>query len=57
MYVNDLALQIKASSLGIKVDLLYLLYASDIVLFGECEKDLQIMFNIFAEWCWKRRHE
>lgn len=32
-----------------------LLYANDIVLFAEHEKNLQIMLNIVAEWGWKWR--
>ena len=60
IYVNDLALQIKASGLGITVDdqnVGILLYADDIVLLAEHESDLQLMLNIAAEWCWKWRLE
>lgn len=56
IYVNNLALQIKASSLGVKVDdqtVGILLYADDVVLLAECEKDLQSMLDTVAEWCWK----
>ena len=58
IYVNDLALQIKAPGSGVKVDgqtVGILLYADDVVLLAEQEKDLQIMLNIVAEWCWKWR--
>ncbi len=55
IYVNDLAIQIKASSLGdIANDhpVSTILYADNIALLAECEKDLQIMLNIVADWCW-----
>ena len=58
--MNDLALQIKASGLGITVDdqtVGILLYADDIVLLAEQENELQLMLNIVAEWCWKWRLE
>lgn len=57
-YINDLALHIKASNLGVKVDdeiVGILLYADDVVLLAEQENDLQIMLNIVADWCWKWR--
>ena len=49
IYVNDLSLQIKAPSLGVKVDdqiVSILLYADDVVLLAEQEKDLHIILNI-----------
>ena len=58
MYVNDLAIKIRNSKLGVEVaDMTVgiLLYADDIVLLADCEKDLQNMLNIVADWCVKWR--
>ena len=58
MYVNDLALKIRNSKLGVTVaDMTVgiLLYADDIILLADCEKDLQNMLNIAADWCLKWR--
>lgn len=58
IYANYLALQIKASSLGVKVDdqtVGILLYVDDVVLLAEHEKYLQLMLNIVTEWCCKWR--
>lgn len=55
---NGLALQIKSCKLEGKVDDLIvcvLLYADDVILLAEHEKDLQQMLNVVAEWCWKCR--
>lgn len=46
--INDLSLQIKASSLGIKVDHqtgVILLYVDDIVILAEDEKDVQLLLQ------------
>lgn len=54
LYINDLDLQIKASSLGFKIDDQtegILLYVDD----GFTERNLQIMLTIVSVWCWKWR--
>ena len=58
IFINDLAVNIKNLNLGIKmgdVNLSILLYADDIAVIAESEKDLQTMLNYVHEWCnkWK----
>ena len=58
IFINDLAVDIKNLNLGIKmgdVNLSILLYADDIVLMAESDKDLQAMLNYVNQWCnkWK----
>ena len=58
MYINDLTVGIKALGKGVCINnesVSILLYADDIVLIAECEKDLQDMLNFVSDWClqWK----
>lgn len=58
LYLNDLAKEIKDLNLGIQVDDVnvgILLYADDMVLVANNEKDLQIMLNTMYNWCAKWR--
>ena len=56
IFINDLAIEIKNMGLGVlcgttKVSIL--LYADDIALIAENEKDLQKMLTKLEEWCTK----
>ena len=54
MYINDLTVGIKALGKGVCINnesVSILLYADDIVLIAECEKDLQDMLNFVSDWC------
>ena len=54
IFINDLALKIKACGKGVKIDgdtVGILLYADDIVLLAENEKELQDMLDILNNWC------
>ena len=56
--INDLAETLKRLNIGITVNgknICVLLYADDIVLLAENEKDLQTLLNTTHEWCskWK----
>ena len=56
IYINDLAEELKRMNLGIKMGDLHiciLLYADDIVLVSEHEKNLQRMLNHVHKWCCK----
>ena len=60
LYINDLVDEIKAGSKGIKCNdtaVHCLLYADDLVLISEDERDLQVMINILQKWClkWKMK--
>ena len=66
IYINDLATEIKAAGLGIKVEMggpealavvNVLLYADDIVCLAESEEDLQSILCIVENWCRKWRLE
>ena len=69
IFINDLAIEIKESRVGIDLNiediagnieitlLNILLYADDIVLFAENETDLQFLLNIVEIWCQKWRLE
>ena len=70
IYVNDLANEIKNSQIGVKIDLEgihdldldsftlnLLIYADDIVLLTETEKDMQSLLSIVQNWCQKWRLE
>ena len=69
IFINDLAIEIKESGVGIDLNiediagnieitlLNILLYADDIVLFAENETDLQLLLNIVEIWCQKWRLE
>ena len=54
LYINDLALRIKALGKGIDINrenVSILLYADDIVLLSENEDNLQFMLNELNSWC------
>ena len=54
IFINDLALKIKACGKGVKIDddtVGILLYADDIVLLTDNEKELQDMLDILNNWC------
>ena len=54
IFINDLALKIKACGKGVKIDgdiVGILLYADDIVLLADNEKELQDMLDILNNWC------
>ena len=59
IFINDLALEIKDSKIGLNIDgnllVNILLYADDIVLLSENEKDLQSLLFIVERWCQKWR--
>ena len=54
LYINDLALTFKENNIGVNIDghtICILLYADDIVLLAENEKDL--LLDITQDWCYK----
>ena len=54
MYINEITVGIKALGKGVCINnesVPILLYADDIVLIAECEKDLQDMLNFVSDWC------
>ena len=56
LFLNDLAVEIKESNLGILIGgicLSILLYADDIVLIAPSAEHLQNMLNILERWCRK----
>ena len=56
LYINDLALTLKENNIGVNIDghtICILLYADDIVLLAENEKDLQTLLDITQDWCYK----
>ena len=56
-FINDLALKIKAVGKGVPIDddddelICIMLYADDVVLIAENERDLQTMLNELSAWC------
>ena len=58
LFINDLALQVKALGKGVPVDdqlISILLYADDVVLIGGNAHDLQCMLDILNDWCGANR--
>ena len=58
LYVNDLADEVSNMNIGVHVNgvnIAILLYADDIVLIAESERDLQAMLSKVNEWCSKWR--
>ena len=56
LYINDLTLTLKENDIGVNIDgytICILLYADDIVLLVENEKDLQTTLDITQDWCYK----
>ena len=54
LFVNDLAMEIKAMNVGVKVgerQVPILLYADDVAIISETETDMQAMLNVVREWC------
>ncbi|XP_060589316.1 uncharacterized protein LOC132744577 [Ruditapes philippinarum] len=54
LYINDLALYLKSLNIGVTIDdeiVCILLYADDIVLLAETERDLQCLLNGLHDWC------
>ncbi len=54
LYINDLAFKIKELNKGITLNnenVSLLMYADDIVLISENERDLQLMLDTLEEWC------
>ena len=54
LFVNDLAMEIKAMNVGVKVgerQVPILLYADDVAIISETETDMQAMLNVVHEWC------
>ena len=54
LYINDLAIYLKSFGVGINCDedkVCILMYADDIVLLAETERDLQILLTALHDWC------
>ena len=54
LYINDLAIHLKSFGIGIECDddiVCLLMYADDIVILAETERDLQILLNALDGWC------
>ena len=54
LFINDLALRIKALGKGVHVDdqhVSILLYADDVVLMADNAQDLQNMLDLLNDWC------
>ena len=53
LFVNDLAMEIKAMNVGVKAgerQVPILLYADDVAIISETETDMQAMLNVVREW-------
>ncbi len=58
LFINDLALEIKQMENGIMINgqnICILIFADDIVLLSNSEKQLQDMLNCLDKWCFKSR--
>jgi exonuclease III len=58
IYINDLAEELNSANLGVQIDQTFiniLLYADDLVIIAEDEKNLQAMLEIVDRWCKKWR--
>merc|ERR1711994_458538 len=58
LYINGMIKEIKKLKIGIKIKnavIAILLYADDIVLIAEAQKDLQLMLNTVTEFCYQWR--
>ncbi len=56
LFINDLAIHIKELHCGVRVgndNVSILLYADDIILLSECERQLQTMLTYLNGWCLK----
>jgi hypothetical protein len=54
LFINDLARVLNEIGMGVDVDgerVCLLLYADDLVLLGESEKDLQVLLDALGLWC------
>ena len=55
IFINDLVLEVKSLGYGIQISdtckLSCLLYADDLALISENEKDLQAMLDVLSSWC------
>ena len=54
LYINDLAIYLKSFGIDVNCDddnVCILMYADDIVLLAETERDLQILLNAINDWC------
>ena len=54
LYINDLITKLNGLDRGVKVNgrkVSLLLYADDIVLLGNCARDIQLMLDCLHEWC------
>ena len=54
LYINDLAIYLKSFGVGINCDedkVCILMYADDIVILAETERDLQILLTALHDWC------
>ena len=56
LYINDLVTELKNLGVGIEINntmVSLLLFADDLVLISENEKDLQLLLDKFGDWCEK----
>ena len=54
LFVNDLAVYLKSLNVGVDIDdekICILLYADDIVLLADSDKNLQTLLNALNDWC------
>ncbi len=59
LYINDLAREMKELNVGVMIDggekVCLLLYADDLCLIADNERDFQAMLNVLSDWCGKWR--